>query len=58
MCRKNTEAWRSFFSILKKKKKGELPEWMKPQPPKFVKEKNGRELFVITLRNDQYKIGW
>ena len=41
LARKNAEAWRSFFSLLKKKKRGELSEWFKPQPPKFVKEKNG-----------------
>ena len=56
LARKNAEAWRSFFSLLKKKKKGELSEWFKPQPPKFVKEENGGKLFVIPLRNDQYKI--
>ncbi|QDA30389.1 IS200/IS605 family element transposase accessory protein TnpB [Thermococcus indicus] len=56
LARKNAEAWRSFFTLNRKKKKGELPEWFKPKPPKFVKEKNGRKLFVIPLRNDQYKI--
>ncbi len=56
LARKNAEAWRSFFSLLKKKKSGELPEWFKPRSPKFVKEENGRKLFVIPLRNDQYKI--
>ncbi|WP_456452230.1 RNA-guided endonuclease InsQ/TnpB family protein [Thermococcus sp.] len=53
---KNAEAWRSFFSLNRKKRKGELPEWFKPKPPKFVREKNGRKLFVIPIRNDQYKI--
>ncbi len=28
LARKNAEAWRSFFSLLKKKKSGELPEWV------------------------------
>ncbi|MCA6212902.1 transposase [Thermococcus bergensis] len=56
LARKNAEAWRSFFSLLKKKKRGELSEWFKPQPPKFVKEENGGKLFIIPLRNDQYKI--
>ncbi|ADT83556.1 hypothetical protein TERMP_00579 [Thermococcus barophilus MP] len=56
LARKNAEAWRSFFSLNRKKKKGELPEWFKPKPPKFVKEKNGKKLFVIPLRNDQYQI--
>ncbi len=53
LAKKNAEAWRSFFQLNKKKKAGELPEWFKPEPPKFVK---GRKLFIIPLRNDQYKI--
>ena len=56
MARKNAEAWRSFFALNKKKKSGELPGWFKPKPPKFVREGNGRKLFVIPLRNDQYRI--
>ena len=27
LARKNAEAWRSYFSLLRKFKKGELPEW-------------------------------
>ncbi len=56
LARKNAESWRSFFSLNKKKKAGELPDWFKPRPPKFVKEESGRKLFIIPLRNDQYKI--
>lgn len=56
LARKNAEAWRSFFQLNKKKKAGELPGWFKPKPPKFVKEDNGRRLFIIPLRNDQYRI--
>ncbi|QDA30920.1 IS200/IS605 family element transposase accessory protein TnpB [Thermococcus indicus] len=56
LARKNAGAWRSFFSLNRKKKKGELPKWFKPKPPKFVKEENGRKLFIIPLRNDQYKV--
>jgi len=56
LARKNVEAWRSFFALNKKKKSGELPEWFKPKPPKFIKENNGRKLFIIPLRNDQYRI--
>ncbi|ACS90930.1 MULTISPECIES: RNA-guided endonuclease TnpB family protein [Thermococcus] len=56
LARKNAEAWRSFFTLIKKKKKGELPSWLKPRPPKFVREKRGRKLFVIPLRNDQYRV--
>ncbi|WP_148882287.1 RNA-guided endonuclease InsQ/TnpB family protein [Thermococcus aciditolerans] len=56
LARKNTEAWRSFFTLNKKKKKGDLPEWFKPKPTKFTREKNNRKLFIIPLRNDQYKV--
>ncbi|NJE61825.1 RNA-guided endonuclease TnpB family protein [Thermococcus sp. 21S7] len=56
LARKNAEAWRSFFTLNRKKKNGELPEWFKPRPPKFIREKNGRKLFIILLRNDQYRI--
>ncbi|ALM74068.1 RNA-guided endonuclease InsQ/TnpB family protein [Thermococcus barophilus] len=56
LARKNAEAWRSFFSLNRKRKNGELPEWFKPKPPKFIREENGRRLFVIPLRNDQYRI--
>ena len=56
LAKKNAEAWGSFFSLNKKKKAGELPEWFKPQPPKFIKEENRRKFFIIPLRNDQYRI--
>ena len=56
LARKNGESWRSFFSLKRKKKKGELSDWFKPNPPKFIKEKHERKLFIIPLRNDQYKI--
>ncbi len=51
IARKNAEAWRSFFSLLRSKRNGELPEWFKPKPPNYIK-KGG----LIILRNDQYKI--
>jgi len=56
LARKNAEAWRSFFSLNRKKKEGELSDWFKPRPPSFVREKHGRKLFVVPLRNDQYRI--
>ena len=55
ICRKNAEAWRSFFSLLRKKRNGELPDWLKPKPPNYLKEDRRRKP-VIILRNDQYKI--
>ncbi len=57
LARKNSEAWRSYFKLKKKFENGELPEWYnKPSPPGFVRKKNGRKLFIIPLRNDQYRI--
>ncbi|WP_276607312.1 RNA-guided endonuclease InsQ/TnpB family protein [Thermococcus indicus] len=55
IARKNAEAWRSYFSLLRKKRNGELPNWLKPQPPNYLKE-DGRRKPLIVLRNDQYKI--
>ncbi len=53
--RKNTEAWRSFFSLLRNKRNGELPEWLKPKPPNYLKDDRKRKPLIV-LRNDQYKI--
>ena len=53
ICRKNTEAWRSFFSLIKKRR--ELPKWLKPKPPNYLKD-NGKRKPLIVLRNDQYRI--
>ncbi|AHF81394.1 transposase ISTsi3 [Thermococcus paralvinellae] len=55
ICRKNAESWKSFFTLIKKKKQGELPKWLKPKPPNYQKE-NGKRKPLIVLRNDQYKI--
>ena len=55
ICRKNAEAWRSFFTLIKKKKNKELPKWLKPKPPDYQKE-DGKRKPLIVLRNDQYRI--
>ncbi len=55
IARKNAEAWRSFFSLLRSKRNGEMPEWLKPKPPHYLK-KDGMRKPLIVLRNDQYKI--
>jgi putative transposase len=41
ICRKNAEAWRSFFSLIRNKRNGELPEWFKT---KTAKLRQGRGL--------------
>jgi len=43
IARKNAEAWRSFFSLLRKKRNGELPSWLKPKPPNYLKEEGKRK---------------
>ncbi|NJD99865.1 transposase [Thermococcus sp. LS1] len=55
IARKNAEAWRSFFSLAKKRKSKELPTWLKPRPPNYLKE-GGKRKPLIVLRNDQYRI--
>ncbi|WP_052349395.1 RNA-guided endonuclease InsQ/TnpB family protein [Candidatus Acidianus copahuensis] len=51
---KNNEAWSSFFSLLRAKKKL-LPFTKKVNPPGYWKDKKKRKL-IIVLRKDQYKI--
>lgn len=53
ICRKNAEAWRSFFTLIKNQK--ELPEWFKPRLPGYQKESRERKPLIV-LRNDQYRI--
>ncbi|WP_461863157.1 RNA-guided endonuclease InsQ/TnpB family protein [Thermococcus sp.] len=55
IARKNAESWRSFFSLLRSRRNGELPEWLKPKPPGYLKE-NGKRKPLIVLRNTQYRI--
>nr|QEK14416.1 IS200/IS605 family element transposase accessory protein TnpB [Thermococcus aciditolerans] len=55
IARKNAEAWRSFFTLLRKKRNGKLPNWLKPKPPNYLKE-DGRRKPLIVLRRDQYRI--
>ena len=53
--RKNNEAWKSFFSLLRKWKEGELDE--KPKPPGYWKDrKTGKRKPVIVIRNDCYRL--
>ena len=53
---KNNEAWRSLFDLLKAKKEGKLPNFIKRvNPPGYKKRGKTRELWVV-IRNDQYEI--
>ncbi|MEM2343362.1 MAG: transposase [Sulfolobales archaeon] len=52
---KNDEAWRSFFSLLKAKKEGKLPPFVKKvNSPGYRKRGGSRELWCV-LRKDQYR---
>ena len=53
----NNEAWRSFFELLKLKKEGKLPKWLKPNPPGYWKDRvwKRREL-IIVVRSDRYVV--
>ncbi|CCQ36042.1 IS1341-type transposase ISNamo21 [Natronomonas moolapensis 8.8.11] len=54
--RKNSEAWRSFFSLNEKYYSGKRDE--KPSPPGYWgNEEDGRELRTY-IRNDQYTLQW
>ena len=53
---KNNEAWSSFFSLLKLKKKGKLPPHMKRvSPPRYWKDESGRKL-ILVVREDNYVV--
>lgn len=56
--RKNNEAWRSFFSLLRLKRKDRLsPNIKKVRPPGYMKDrKTGRKKLLIRIRNDCYHL--
>jgi putative transposase len=53
---KNNEAWSSFFSLLKLKKKGKLPQNMNHvSPPRYWKKEKKRKLLLV-IRQDRYEV--
>jgi transposase len=56
VARKNAEAWRSFFSLIKAKKEGNLPKWFKPRPPGYLRDESGKYRLIIVIRNDRYEV--
>jgi len=56
--RKNNEAWRSFFALLKLKNQGKLPPHIrKVSPPRYWKDKlSGKRKLMTVIRNDCYRI--
>jgi putative transposase len=54
--RKNDEAWKAFFKLLKLKKEGRLPPFMTwVSPPEYRKKRKSRTLWTV-LRRDQYEV--
>ena len=54
--RKNDGAWRSFFGLLKLKKEGRLPPFMRKIRPPGLGKKNGSRTLWTAVRKDQYKM--
>jgi len=56
---KNNEAWNSFFSLLKLKKKNKLPPFMNHvSPPRYWKDrKTKRRKLLLVVRQDRYEVG-
>jgi putative transposase len=52
---KINEAWSSYFGLLKAKKEGKLPSWLKVKPPSYMKEDKKRKLLLV-IRNDGYVV--
>jgi len=54
--RKNDGAWRGFFELLKLKKEGRLPLFVKKiRPPGYRKKRKSRTLWTV-IRKDRYKM--
>jgi putative transposase len=56
VARKNAEAWRSFFELVREKREGKLPKWFKPRPPGYWKDENGEYRLAVIVRNDRYEV--
>lgn len=56
--RKNNEAWRSFFALLKLKKEGKLPPHIRRvRPPRYWKDReSGERKLLILMRCDCYRL--
>jgi len=54
--RANTGAWKTFFTLIKKKKRGELPNWLKPRPPGYWKNKDGSYKLIILFTHKRYEL--
>ncbi|MGC8983569.1 MAG: RNA-guided endonuclease InsQ/TnpB family protein, partial [Desulfurococcaceae archaeon] len=49
--------WQSFFGLLREKREGKLPGWLKPRPPGYKKDKvTGEREKIFFVRNRGYRI--
>ncbi|MGC9074049.1 MAG: RNA-guided endonuclease InsQ/TnpB family protein, partial [Caldisericum sp.] len=54
---KNNEAWQSFFTLLKQKKKGKLPPFIKKiSPPGYWKDREEGRRLLMVIRQDRYEV--
>jgi len=55
---KNNEAWNSFFSLLKLRREGKLPPFMKHvSPPGYWKDREtGKRKLILVVRQDRYVV--
>ncbi|WP_240938816.1 hypothetical protein [Metallosphaera hakonensis] len=54
---KNNEAWSSFFSLLKMKKRGRLPHVNHVSPPRYWKDRESeRRKLILMVRQDRYEV--
>ncbi|MGC8598077.1 MAG: RNA-guided endonuclease TnpB family protein, partial [Thermocladium sp.] len=54
---KNNEAWSSFFTLLKMRKEGKLPQHMNHMsPPRYWKDEEGGRRLILVIRQDRYEV--
>jgi transposase len=55
---KDNEAWSSFFSLLKRRREGKLPPYMRRVgPPKYWKDRGSKEReLILVVRQDRYVV--
>lgn len=56
--RKNNEAWKSFFALLRLKREGRLPSNIKKvRPPGYMKDRRtGKKKLMVRIRNNCYRL--
>ena len=54
--RKNNDAWRGFFELLKLRREGRLPPFITWVNPPGYKKRNGSRALWVIIRKDRYKM--